>query len=148
MKRVKGVLRYLLATLVAIARNPQWQMDLEWDGGEYHGPVTLVSVGNNPRTGGIFYTVPNASPFDGKLSFVYGHVPTRLEILRTLPKLMKPNVGNYTEHPAVHEVHTSWLRIHTEPSTPAHTDGEIFDLAIQDLDFQISPASVPILLPE
>jgi diacylglycerol kinase (ATP) len=147
MKRVQGIVRYLLATLVAIARNPQWQMDLRWEGGEYHGPVTLVSVGNNPRTGGIFYTVPNANPFDGKLSFVYGHVPTRMEILRTLPKLMKPREGNYTEHPAVHEIHTSWLRIHTEPATPAHTDGEVFNLAIQDLEYQVCPASVPILLP-
>ena len=146
MKRVQGVVRYLLATLVAIYRNPQWRMDIEWDGGEYHGPVTLVSVGNNPRTGGIFYTVPNASPYDGKLSFVYGSISTRGEILRTLPKIMKPGEGNYTEHPQIHEEHCTWLRIHAEPTTPVHADGEVFDLAIQDVEFRVHPGRVPILL--
>ena len=147
MKRVHGVFRYALATLVAIARNTQWHMKIEWDTGAYHGPVTLVSVGNNPRTGGIFYTVPHADPFDGKLSFIYGSAPTRLKIIRLLPRLLKPAEGNIAESPAVHEVHTTWLRIHTEPGTPAHTDGEVFDENIQDLAYQILPASLPILIP-
>jgi diacylglycerol kinase (ATP) len=148
MKRARGVMRYLLATLVTIYHNPQWHMDLEWDQGSYQGPVTLVSVGNNPRTGGIFYTVPNADPFDGKLSFVYGTITARLNILRVLPKTMKPGRGNYTEHPHVHEVHSTWLRVHTEPETPAHTDGEVFTRAIQDLSFRVFPAYVPMILPD
>jgi diacylglycerol kinase (ATP) len=147
MKKVQGVFRYALATLVAIARNPQWHMDIQWDDGEYHGPATLVSVGNNPRTGGIFFTVPHADPFDGKLSFIYGSVPTRLKIIRLLPRLLKPAEGNITESPAVREFHTAWLHIHTEPGTPAHTDGEVFDENIQDLDYRIVPASLPILIP-
>jgi len=147
MKRVQGIFRYLLATLVAIKRNPNWIMDIEWDGGEYHGPVKLISVGNNPRTGGIFYTVPNADPFDGKLSFVYGFVKTRGEILRLLPRIMQPGDGNYTNHPDVIEEHCTWIKIHTEPATPAHTDGEVFDFAIQDLEYKILPGWVPFLLP-
>lgn len=147
MKHVHGVFRYILATMVAIARNPQWNMKLNWDDGEYEGPVTLVSVGNNPRTGGVFYTVPHADPFDGKLSFIYGSVPTRLKILQTLPKLMKPAEGNITESPAVQEVHCTWLRIHTEPGTPAHTDGEIFDFDTHDLEYKIVPGVLPFLVP-
>jgi len=147
MKKVQGVFRYVLATLVAIARNPQWQMDIQWDDGEYHGPATLVSVGNNPRTGGIFFTVPHADPFDGKLSFIYGSVPTRLKIIRLLPHLLKSAEGNITESPAVHEIHTTQLHIHTEPGTPAHTDGEVFDENIHDLEYKILPASLPILIP-
>ena len=54
----KGIVRYLLATLTAIAHNPKWTMQLEWEGGSYEGPTTLVSIGNFPRTGGIFFTVP------------------------------------------------------------------------------------------
>ncbi len=148
MKHVHGVFRYLLATLVAIFRNPNWMMDIEWDDGEYHGPVKLVSVGNNPRTGGVFYTVPNADPFDGKLSFVFGSVDTRLEILRLLPRIMKTGEENYTRHPNVYEHHCTWIKIHTEPATPAHTDGEVFDFAIQDLEYRIHPGKVPMLLPK
>lgn len=146
--RVSGVIRYLLATFIAIYKNPAWVMKLQWDDGEYEGPVKLVSIGNNAKTGGIFYTVPHANPFDGKLSFVYGSIEARLEILRTLPKIMKPDVGNYIEHPKVHEYHTTWLKIHCEPGTPAHTDGEIFDRSIQDLEYKITPARLPLLLPK
>jgi diacylglycerol kinase (ATP) len=147
MKRVQGVIRYLLATLIAIKRNPAWKMDIHWDGGEFHGPVKLVSIGNNPRTGGIFYTVPNANPFDGKLTFVYGGVESRLEIIRLLPRIMQPGEGNYVNHPDVTERHCTWIKIHTEPATPVHSDGEVFDHAIQDLEYKIHPGNLPILLP-
>jgi len=146
MKYVKGIARYLSATLITIMRNPQWQMELTWDDGHYEGPVTLVSVGNNPRTGGIFYTVPHADPFDGKLSFVYGSMSKRLEILKVLPQTMKPQEGNYIEHPRVHEVHSTWLHIRTEPTTPVHTDGEVIDNAINDLEYSVVPGRLPILL--
>jgi YegS/Rv2252/BmrU family lipid kinase len=148
MKRVQGTIRYLLATFVGIARNPQWQIDLEWEGGEYHGPVTLVAVANNPRTGGIFYTVPHASPFDGKLSFIYGFAPTRRRLLQLLPRLTKPAAGNITEAPEIQEIHTPWLRIHIEPGSPVHTDGEVFDLDIHDLEYRVLPGKLPMLLPQ
>jgi diacylglycerol kinase (ATP) len=146
MKRTRGITRYLLATLITIMRNPQWHMELAWDDGQYQGEVTLVSVGNNPRTGGIFYTVPNADPFDGKLSFVYGSIQKRLEILKVLPQTMKPAEGNYIEHPAVHEIHSTWLRIRTTPSTPVHTDGEVIEEAINELEYRVHPGRVPMLL--
>jgi diacylglycerol kinase (ATP) len=147
MKRVHGVFRYLLATLVGIARNPQWHMQLEWDNGKYQGPVTLVSVGNNPRTGGVFYTVPHADPFDGKLSFIYGSAPTRLQIIRLLPRMFKPGEGNIAESEVIHEIHATWLHVHTEPGSPVHSDGEVFNMNIQDLEFKVHPAKLPILIP-
>lgn len=148
IKLIKGILRYLLATLIAIGQNPQWEMDLTWDTGQYSGPVTMVSVGNNPRTGGLFYTVPHASPFNGKLSFVYGIAKSRLKILRLLPMTMKPaGKGNYVNHPNVHEVETRKLTIQTRPATPLHADGEIISEAIQELTYTIHPAQIPMLLP-
>lgn len=148
MTRVHGIVRYLLATLVGIAHNPQWRMRLDWDDGQYEGPVTLVSIGNSPITGGVFYTVPHADAFDGKLTFVYGYLPSRLKILGVLPKTMKPAEGNYVEHPAVHEVHATWLKVQVEPDSPAHGDGELFDLAAADLEYRIHPSRINVLLPE
>ena len=142
----RGIFRYLSATLMGIMQNPQWQMHLQWDDGEYSGPVTLVSIGNAPRTGGIFYTVPHADPFDGKLTFVYGHIPTRLQILRVLPRTMKPDVGSYVEHPAVHEIHATWLKVRAKTPTPMHADGEIVSEAVQELSYEILPQKLPILM--
>jgi diacylglycerol kinase (ATP) len=144
--RLRGTLRYLVATLRGVIDNPQWEMHLEWQGGQYDGPITLVTVGNNPRTGGIFYVTPHANPFDGLLTFVYGFMPTRLQILRLLPRTMKSGAGNYVEHPDIHEVNSPWLRVHSEKPTPSHADGEIQSEAIQDLEYRVIPARLPILM--
>ena len=146
INRVHGTLRYLLATLRAIASNPHWTMHLEWEGGEYHGPVTLVTVGNCPRTGGLFYMAPHADPFDGLLTFVFGYMPTRLQIIRLLPRTMKPGPGSFVEHPAIHEIHSPWLRVHSDQPTPMHADGEIQSEAIQDVEFRVYPKKLPILV--
>lgn len=146
IQRINGTPRYLVATVRGVLKNPSWNMHLEWDDGEYRGPITLVTVGNCARTGGLFYVTPHADPFDGLLTFVYGYMPTRGAILRLLPRTMKPGEGSYVEHPAIHEVHTKWLRIHSETPTPMHADGEIQNEAIQDLEYRVFPGKLKILL--
>lgn len=143
--RLKGVLRYLAATIRGILDNPQWVMDIEWDGGDYSGPVTLVTVGNSPRTGGLFYMTPHAVPDDGLLTFVYGYMATRSQIFRLLPRTMKPDQGSYVEHPSIHEIDTKWLKVSSHQPTPAHADGEIFDTGITTLEYKIYPGYIKIL---
>jgi YegS/Rv2252/BmrU family lipid kinase len=143
---LRGTIRYLVATLIGVVKNPQWKMRLEWDGGEYTGPVTLVTAGNNPLTGGVFYMAPHADPYDGKLSCVFGFMSTRLQILRLLPRTMKPGSGNYVEHPAIHEINVSWLKIHSDQPTPLHADGEIQFEATQDLEYHVLPDYLPVLM--
>jgi len=58
--RIQGPPRYLLAALRGILARPRWNMRLEWDGGTYGGPITLVAIGNGPRSGGLFYMAPHA----------------------------------------------------------------------------------------
>lgn len=147
IKRLKGSFRYLTATLMGVMDKPQWEMSLEWEGGQYDGPVTLVTVGNSPRTGGIFYMTPNADPFDGLLTFVYGYMPTRRKILTLLPRTMNPGEGSYIEHPDIHEISSPWLKVNSVQPTPAHADGEIFSEEIHELEYRVLPQSLPILMP-
>jgi diacylglycerol kinase (ATP) len=146
IKRLRGILRYLVATLISISHNPQWEAEIKWDDGEYKGATTIVSIGNGPRTGGLFYTVPSANPFDGKLTFVHGAIQSRFEILKTLLMVMKSGEGNYTEHPAVYQYDCTWMDIKLSPGTPAHSDGEIFSRDIRQLRYKIHPAAIPILI--
>ena len=69
---IKGMARYLIAAVQAIMDKPEWDGTVTWDGGEYHGKFSLISIGNGRRTGGFFMT-PHADPFDGKLTLVFGH---------------------------------------------------------------------------
>ncbi len=144
---ISGILRYLVAAVWAIMERPKWGASIKWDDGEYNGPISLVTIGNGARSGGVFYMIPHADPFDGQLTFVYGFRPTRLAMLSTLPRAMKPDVGSYVEVDGIHEQKATWIKIHLENSSPAHTDGEIFSNAIHDLEYSIFPARLQILMP-
>jgi len=146
IKRLKGVIRYLVATLIGVYRNPQWNLVIEWDGGQFSGMANLVTVGNCPLTGGLFYMTPHADPFDGKLTFVFGSIPTRMQILKILPRTTKPGAGSYVEHPSVNEHHTTWLRIRCETPTPLHADGEIQSVHVQTLEYSVLPNCLPVFM--
>jgi diacylglycerol kinase (ATP) len=143
---ISGIFRYLVAAIWAIMERPTWAADIKWDDGEYHGPISLVTVGNGPRSGGVFYMIPHADPFDGKLTFVYGYRSTRRAMLATLPRAMKPDVGSYVEMDGIFEQKATWIKVHLENPSPAHTDGELFSDAIQDLDYHIYPGRLQILM--
>lgn len=144
--RLRGVLRYVVASVMGIMRSPRWQIDMEWEGGMYQGPNSLVTVGNCPLTGGL-YMAPHADPFDGKLTFVHAFVASRLQMLMLLPKTMKAGEGNYVEDPRVNELNTTWLRIRLDRPTPLHADGEIQSEDVRELSYTLLPAHLPVLLP-
>lgn len=144
---ISGIFRYLVAAIWAIMDRPKWVATIKWDDGEYNGPVSLVTIGNGSRSGGVFYMIPHADPFDGKLTFVYGYRSTRRSMLATLPRAMKPDVGSYVEMDGIHEQTATWIKIHLENPSPAHTDGELFSNAIQDLEYHIFPGRLKVLMP-
>lgn len=144
---IKGVARYLLATVMAIMDRPSWKISMEWDGGAFEGPISLVYVGNGPRTGGMFFMGPDADPFDGKLTVVYGYRATRRGMFALLPKTLKSGAGNYLESEGIIEMPVTRLKVHLESPTPVHTDGEIIYAAIQDVEYSILPGRLQVFLP-
>jgi diacylglycerol kinase (ATP) len=143
---MRGSIRYVVAALLGVLKNPQWNMHLQWENGDYHGPATLVTAGNNPLTGGVFYMAPHADPFDGLLNCVFGFMASRIQILRLLPRTMKAGAGNYVEHPAINEINVEWLKIHTDQPTPLHADGEIQFEATKDIEYRILPDYLPVMM--
>ena len=145
IKRISGVPRYLLAAVQGILDRPEWQAQLEWDGGSYEGPLSLISVGNGRRTGGIFFMTPHADPFDGKLTFMHAYRKTRTGLFLALPHAMKVDAGNLAEQSDVYEIDCTRLRIRLDRPSPVHTDGELFDEWYTELTYRILPACVEIL---
>jgi YegS/Rv2252/BmrU family lipid kinase len=141
--RVKGTLRYLLAALICIGRNPRWRMTLEWDGQNHQGPIVLVSVGNHRRTGGIFFMTPEAVPDDGLLDFVIAPVMGRLRMLRLLPMTFS---GSHVRRPEVVHARARRLHIACEPGTPIQADGEVFELAATQVLFEVVPGKLTVLV--
>jgi diacylglycerol kinase (ATP) len=144
--RLKGIPRYLVAALKGIMESPVWQAEVTWDnGGSYSGPLTLLTVGNGARTGGLFFMSPNADPFDGYLTAVLAYRPTPMSILAILPKAMSPR-GTYIHSSGVQEINTQNLTIQLRSVSPAHCDGELFAEPISLIQYSILPQSLPILV--
>lgn len=143
---IKGMARYLVAALSAIMDKQDWFGEVKWDGGEFSGPLSLISVGNGRRTGGFFMT-PHADPFDGKLTVTFGYRRTRLGLLMALPSAFKEGEGGLVELEGIQEVHCTQLSIHLDKPSPAHTDGELFDEWMQDFDYEILPKKLELLVP-
>ncbi|UCF62042.1 MAG: diacylglycerol kinase family lipid kinase [Anaerolineaceae bacterium] len=144
MVKLRGVIRYFVAALRAINQKPEWTMSLEWDDGSYEGPVSLVSVGNCPVTGGLFRMAPGADPTDGLLTFVVGYASTRRRMLGLLPKVIS---GTHIHDPAVQQYHTRRLFIRSVPSTPIQVDGELRGTDLTEVLYEALPARLDILVP-
>ncbi len=146
MTFLKGIPRYLAAALKGIMQNPSWQARVEWDDGSYEGPLTLISVGNAPRTGGLFYMAPHADPADSKLTAVLAYKKSSLSLLALLPKAMTP-AGTFVEAEGVQEIHATRISVRLQSPSPAHTDGELFPEQISSLEYSILPGMIDILVP-
>ena len=143
---IKGMARYLLAAVQAIMDKPEWHGTVKWDGGEYSGAFSFISIGNGRRTGGFFMT-PHADPFDGKLSLAYGYRSTRLGLFQALPRAFNEDKGSYVEMEGMNEVQATRISIHLDTPSPAHTDGELLPEWIQDFEYEIFPQRLNVLVP-
>jgi diacylglycerol kinase (ATP) len=141
---IKGMARYLVAAVQAIMDKPEWRGTVVWDGGEYHGTFSLISIGNGRRTGGFFMT-PHADPFDGKLTLAFGYRGTRLGLFQALPRAFNEDKGSYVEMDGMREVHATRISIHLDRPSPAHTDGELLPTWIQDFEYEILPGCLNII---
>jgi len=143
---LKGIPRYLLAALQAILEHPTWKASLEWQGGQYQGPLSLVSVGNGARTGGLFYMTPAADPSDGLLTFTFGYRATRLATFAALPKTLSPQ-GGFVTSPGIQQIHAPWLNLRLSRPSPVHADGELFPEPLTELHYSVLPARISLLAP-
>lgn len=145
LRRLHGVIRYLAAAMLTVVRRPTWHARLAWDGGAYEGSLTLVSVGNTRRTGGVFFMTPDAAPDDGLLDVVFGPAMSRPRLLRLLPMTMK---GTHVRRPEVRSFRTTSLRIAVEPGAPVQADGEIVATDATEIVYSVLPAALEVLVPE
>lgn len=141
---IRGLMRYLVAAVQGIIDKPEWSGEVKWDGGEYNGLLSLISIGNGRRTGGFFMT-PHADMFDGKLTLAYGYRATRLGLFQALPRALKEGAGSYVEMEGMVELNATKISIKLNKPSPAHTDGELFPEWTQNFEYEILPQRLKIL---
>jgi len=141
---IRGIIRYLVAAVQGVMDKPEWSGEVKWDGGEYNGMLSLITVGNGRRTGGFFMT-PHADMFDGKLTLAYGYRATRLGLFQALPRAFKEGAGSYVEMEGMCELNVTRVSIKLNRPSPAHIDGELFPEWVQNFEYEILPQRLKIL---
>jgi diacylglycerol kinase (ATP) len=120
MRWPRGRRRYDVAILAELARLRPREVTVTLDGEATTVPVTLVAVGNTFSYGGAMRICPAADPCDGAFDVTVVGPMSRLELVRTRPRL---TAGTHVQHPAV-SVHRATRVELAAPGITAYADGE------------------------
>ena len=137
----KGQMRYNLATLAELRVLAPIPYVLELDGVEERLEATLVAVGNGPSFGGGLRITEGAVLDDGMLDVVVIKPLSKLELLRTYPKLFK---GTHVHHPQYRHHRVRRVTV-AAPGIVAYADGE--RIGALPLTIEVAPGALRVLVP-
>ena len=141
MRWPKGQMRYNLATLGELRVFEPLHYTLELDGEVHRLDAMLVAVGNGPSFGGGLRITHGAEIDDGMLDVVIIKPMSKLDLVRTYPKLY---TGGHTKHPA-YEHHLVRTVTVAAPGVVAYADGE--RLGALPLTVEVVPRALRVLAP-
>jgi diacylglycerol kinase (ATP) len=119
---LRGLPRYLWATLGELAFLRHWPMTITLDGRTLHdGPVLFASVLNTPSYGSGMPVVPQARIDDGRLDLLLAGPFSRVGTSLMLPRML---AGRHLGHPMVQIEPFTTLEVHTPVDVPLAGDGE------------------------
>lgn len=137
----KGQWRYNLATLAELRVFKPLPYTLEMDGELRHLDAMLVAVGNGPSFGGGLRITHGARIDDGWLDVVVIKPMSKLELVKTYPKLY---TGKHVHHPQ-YEHHLVRSITVAAPGIVAYADGE--RLGALPLTVDVAPNALRVLAP-
>jgi diacylglycerol kinase (ATP) len=141
MRRPRGRMRYNVATLAELRVFEPLPYTLELDGEVHRLDAMLVAVGNGPSFGGGLRIAHGAELDDGLLDVVIIRPMSKLELVRTYPKLYS---GTHVTHPAYqhHRVRTVTV---AAPGVVGYADGE--RVGALPLTVEVAPRALRVLSP-
>ena len=126
---LRGLPRYLLATLRELSALQTWQLEVRVDGELLHaGTALFASTLNTPSYAAGMPAVPHAQIRDGQLDLLIAGRFNRWQALLMLPRLL---TGSHLSHPAVQTRGYRQLEIRSQRPIPLAADGEYLGTATQ-----------------
>jgi diacylglycerol kinase family enzyme len=126
---LKGLPRYLLATLRELASLQNWYLQINIDGHKVHeGSTLLASALNTATYGGGMPAVPHATLNDGQLNLLVVGAFNRLQTLLMLPRLL---IGKHLGHSRIQCSAFLNANISSKNFLPVTADGETLGFAKQ-----------------
>lgn len=144
VKRLHGPVLYLWALLKTLLFHYQLPTLTIDDGQRVRTqPALLISISNGRRYAGIFLLAPDAEVDDGFLDTCLADEMGRLKLLSFLPKAIR---GTHIYEPEVTMGHATRVVITSEDDLVAHVDGEILCTAAHQLEIEIVPRSLRVIV--
>lgn len=137
----RGQMRYNLATLAELRTFRPIAYTVEIDGVREHLEAMMVSVGNGPSFGGGLRIAEGALLDDGLLDVVVIRPMSKVELVRTYPKLF---TGAHIHHPDYRHHHARSITIAAAGIT-AYADGE--RVGPLPLTIEVAPGALRVLAP-
>lgn len=136
-----GQMRYSLATLSELRTFEPIPYVLDLDGEQHRFEAMMVAVGNGPSFGGGLRITEGALLDDGLLDVVVIRPMSKLELVRTYPKLFK---GTHVHHRDYRHHRAKKVTI-AAPGITAYADGE--RIAPLPLTVEVAPLALRMLVP-
>ena len=142
---VSGKLAYIISALYSLAGELTNEMTVELDGNALEKDrLVLTTAANGRFQGGGMLNVPDASPFNRKISVMMIKNVSRLKFLQLFPLYMKGKHVNYTDLVSIVECKN--LKITASKPIPVTYDGEI--LMTESINISVIEGGVKIILPQ
>ena len=139
---LRGLPRYLLATLRELIALRTWELQVELDGQLVHdGTALFASTLNTPTFGSGMPAAPHASIDDGQLNLLLAGRFGRAAALLMLPRLL---AGRHLGHPRVKTQAYSRLSLRSTSPVPLAADGEYLG-ATHQLELQVLPLALQVV---
>ena len=121
-RRMRGLPRYVWATLGELAALRAWPMTIQVDGLTVHeGDALFASVLNTPSYGSGMPAVPHARIDDGRLDLLVAGRFGRAGVALMMPRLL---AGAHLSHPRVHTWPFKAMTVASAVGVPLAGDGE------------------------
>jgi YegS/Rv2252/BmrU family lipid kinase len=116
-----GMLGYAVSVFATLADLRPYQMRLIMDGKVMARSNTFVAICNSRYIGGNMKIAPEANIRDHMLDIVVTNAISRVELVRTFPKIFS---GTHLSHPEVNAFRARHVRVETDPPSLLTPDGE------------------------
>jgi diacylglycerol kinase family enzyme len=141
-KFLRGLPRYLLATLGELVHLKNWPLKVQANGHVVEeGDCLLASALNTPTYGGGMPAVPHAMVNDGKLNLLVGGRFNRLQTLLMLPRLL---IGKHLSHSRIQCIAFTEATLTCPVPVPVAADGETLGLATH-LQINVLPNALHVV---
>ena len=141
-KFLRGLPRYLLATLRELNQLRNWEMQICIDGAMAHqGTTLLASTLNTPTYGGGMPAVPLALIDDGQLNLLMASQFNRFQTLLMLPRLL---MGLHLSHTRIKTEAFSKATINSSQALPIAADGESLGYDHQ-INIEVLPSALNVI---